>query len=109
MNSEKATFALRIGYSAATAAMVLVGASLNVTGRSGAAAFFAIVAGLLAFASGALNVNWQGSVPLGAAALLVTLVSAGFNLRDQNLYVQLSGVLLLGLGGFVGSIAYRSF
>src|SRR5258706_2650260 len=109
MNSEKATFALRIGYSAATAAMVLVGASLNVAGRSGAAAFFAIVAGLLAFASGALNVNWQGSVPLGAAALLVTLVSAGFNLRDQNLYVQLAGVLLLGLGGFVGSIAYRSF
>ena len=109
MNSEKATFALRIGYSAATAAMVMVGASLNVAGRSGAAAFFAIVAGLLAFASGALNVNWQGSVPLGAAALLVTLVSAGFNLRDQNLYLQLSGVLLLGLGGFVGSIAYRSF
>ena len=109
MNSEKAAFALRIGYAAATAAMVLVGASLNVTGRSGASAFFAVVAGLLAFAAGALNVNWQGSVPLGAAALLVMLVSAGFNLRDQNLYVQLSGVLLLGLGGFVGRTAYRSF
>jgi len=109
MSSENATFALRIGYSAATAAMVLVGASLNVTGRSGAAAFFAVVAGLLAFAAGVLNVNWQGSVPLGGAALLVTLFSAEFNLRAPNLYVQLAGVLLLGLGGFVGSIAYRSF
>jgi HD-GYP domain-containing protein (c-di-GMP phosphodiesterase class II) len=109
VNSEKATFALRIGFSAATAALVLVGASLNVTGRSGAAAFFAVVAGLLAFAAGALNVHWQGSIPLGGAALLVTLVAAGFSLRDQNLYLQLGGLLLLGLGGFVGSVAYRSF
>jgi len=109
VNSEKATVALRIGFSAATAALVLVGASLNVTGRSGAAAFFAVIAGLLAFAAGALNVQWQGSVPLGGAAVLLTLVSAGFNLRDQNLYLQLAGVLLLGLGGFVGSVAYRSF
>jgi HD-GYP domain-containing protein (c-di-GMP phosphodiesterase class II) len=109
VNSEKATFALRIGFSAATAALVLVGASLNVTGRSGAAAFFAVLAGLLAFAAGALNVRWQGSVPLGGAALLMTLISAGFNLRDQNLYLQVAGLLLLGLGGFVGSVAYRSF
>ncbi len=109
MNSERATFALRIGFSAATAAIVLVGASLNVTGRSGPDAFFAIVAGLLALASGALNTNWQGSVPLGVAAVLVTLLSAQFNLRDPNLILQLAGLLLLGLGGFVGSIAYRSF
>ena len=109
VNSEKATFALRIGFSAATAALVLVGASLNVTGRSGAAAVLAVLAGLLAFAAGVLNVNWQASVPLGGAALLVALMSAGFNLRDPNLYLQLPGVLLLGLGGFVGSIAYRSF
>ncbi|HMJ40202.1 MAG TPA: hypothetical protein VK606_11685, partial [Verrucomicrobiae bacterium] len=68
MNSEKTTFAVRIGFSAATAALVLVGASLNMTGRLGAAAFFAVVAGLLAFAAGALNVRWQGSVPLGGTA-----------------------------------------
>ena len=109
MNSEKTTFAVRIGFSAATAALVLVGASLNMTGRLGAAAFFAVVAGLLAFAAGALNVRWQGSVPLGGTAVLMTLVSAGFNLRGQNLYLQLAGLLLLGLGGFVGSVAYRSF
>jgi GAF domain-containing protein len=107
-NSQRATFALRIGFSAATAVLVLVGASLNVTGRSGAAASFAVVAGLLALAAGALNTNWQGSVPLGGAALLLMLVSAQFNLRDRNLVVQLAGLVLLGLGGFVGSIAYRS-
>src|ERR1700682_533330 len=109
MSSEKTAFALRIGLSAAAAAIVLVGASLNVTGRSGAAAFFAVVAGLLGLAAGALNTNWQGSIPLGGAALLLTLFSAQFNLRDGNLYVQLAGLLLLGVGGFVGSLAYRSF
>ncbi|HXJ48408.1 MAG TPA: GAF domain-containing protein, partial [Candidatus Acidoferrum sp.] len=109
MNSERATFLLRLGYSAATAAMVLVGASLNATGRSGLAAFLGIVAGLLAFGSGALNKAWQGSVPLGVAALLVTLLAAGFDLGDSNLVPQVAGLVLLGLGGFVGSIAYRSF
>jgi HD-GYP domain-containing protein (c-di-GMP phosphodiesterase class II) len=109
MSSEKTAFALRIGLSAATAAIVLVGASLNVTGRSGAAAFFAVVAGLLGLAAGVLNTSWQGSIPLGGAALLLTLFSAQFNLRDGNLYVQLAGLLLLLVGGFVGSLAYRSF
>ncbi|MDQ2943467.1 MAG: GAF domain-containing protein [Candidatus Dormibacteraeota bacterium] len=109
MNSEKTNFALRIGFSAATAAIVLVGASLNVTGRSGAAAFFAVVAGLLGLAAGALNTNWQGSIPLVGAALLMTLFSAQFNVRDGTLYVQLAGLLLLVVGGFIGSTAYRSF
>ena len=88
--------------------MVLVGASLNVTGRSGAAALYAIVAGLLALAAGALNRSWQGSVPLGGAAVILTLVSVQFNLQDPNLLLQVAGLLLLGLGGIVGSIAYRS-
>jgi GAF domain-containing protein len=109
VKSERATFVLRIGFSAATAALVLVGATLNVTGRSGAGTFLALVAGLLALASGTLNTSWQGSVPLAVAAVLVTLLSAQFNLRDPNLILQLAGLLLLGLGGFVGSTAYRSF
>ena len=89
--------------------IVLVGASLNVTGRSGLSVFLAVVAGLLALASGALNTNWQGSVPLGVAAVLVTLLSERFDLREPGLLPQLAGLLLLGLGGFVGSIAYDSF
>ena len=109
MNSERATFALRIGFAAAAAAIVLVGASLNVSGHSGPDAFFAVIAGLLALGSGALNSSWQGSVPLGVAAVLVTVLTDRFNLRDPGLVLQLAGLLLLGLGGFVGSIAYRSF
>jgi HD-GYP domain-containing protein (c-di-GMP phosphodiesterase class II) len=109
VNSERATFALRIGFAAAAAAIVLVGASLNVTGHSGPDAFFAVVAGLLALGSGALNASWQGSVPLGVAAVLVTVLADRFNLRDPGLVLQLAGLVLLGLGGFVGSIAYRSF
>jgi HD-GYP domain-containing protein (c-di-GMP phosphodiesterase class II) len=108
MKSERARFALRIGFSAATAVLVLVGASLNVTGRSGVPAFLAAVAGLLALGAGILNRSWQGSVPLGVAALLLALFSAQFNLHDSSLFLQLTGLLLLGLGGFVGSVAYRS-
>jgi GAF domain-containing protein len=109
VNSERATFALRIGFAAAAAAIVLVGASLNVSGHSGLDAFLAVVAGLLALGSGALNASWQGSVPLGVAAVLVTVLADRFNLRDPGLVPQLAGLVLLGLGGFVGSIAYRSF
>jgi GAF domain-containing protein len=109
VNSERATFALRIGFAAAAAAIVLVGASLNVSGHSGPDAFLAVVAGLLALGSGALNASWQGSVPLGVAAVLVTVLADRFNLRDPGLVLQVAGLLLLGLGGFVGSIAYRSF
>ena len=58
VNSERARFALRIGLTAATAVLVLVGASLTVTGRSGMAAFLAVVAGLLALGAGILNRNW---------------------------------------------------
>ncbi|GAC1507559.1 MAG: hypothetical protein NVS1B3_08040 [Candidatus Dormibacteraceae bacterium] len=88
--------------------LVLVGASLNVSGRSGVAAFFAVVAGLLALGAGVLNRNWQGSLPLGGAAMLVVMFSAQFNVRDGNLLLQVVGLLLLGLGGFVGSAAYRN-
>jgi len=108
VNSERARFALRIGFSAAAAVLVLVGASMNVTGRTGLAAFLAGLAGLLAIGAGLLNWNWKGSVPLGVAAALVALFSDEFNLRESSLLLQLTGLLLLALGGFVGSIAYRS-
>jgi HD-GYP domain-containing protein (c-di-GMP phosphodiesterase class II) len=72
------------------------------------AAFLAAVAGLLALGAGILNRNWQGSVPLGGAALILSLFSAQFNLRDSTLVLQLTGLVMLGLGGFTGSFAYRS-
>ena len=94
--------------SAATAVLVLVGASLSVTGRTGVPAFLAAVAGLLALGAGILNRSWQGSVPLGGAALLLALFSAQFDLRDGSLLLQLTGLVMLGLGGFTGSTAYRT-
>ena len=109
MISKRSTLLLRIGFSAATAVIALVGASFNVTGRSGTGFLLAVVAGLLAFAAGALNTRWQGSVPLGVGALFLTMVAGGFDLHDSNLTLQLFGIVFLGLGGFVGSIAYRSY
>ncbi len=108
MSSKGAALAVRIGFSGATAVIVLVGASLNVTGRSGVEFLLAVLGGLLALGTGALNKRWQGSVPLALGALLLTLVSAQFDVQDPNFALQVFGVLFLGLGGFVGSLAYRS-
>jgi GAF domain-containing protein len=100
---------MRIAFSAATAVLILIGASLNVSGRVGAEALLAGTGGLLALLAGALNSYWKASVPLGIAALLVSLVAAQFDFRDPKILLQLAGVLLLALAGMVGSIAYRSF
>src|SRR5258708_22374214 len=78
VNSERAIFALRVGFSAAAAAIVLVGASLNVTGHAGADAFFAVVAGLLAPWSGVLHLIRQGSGPLVPAPGMCTPLSHPF-------------------------------
>ena len=108
MASIRGTFAVRVGLSAATAVLILAGASLNVSGRTGQAALIAAVAGLLALGAGAINVNWKISAPLGAGALLASIAAAHFDLRDRQLPLELLGLLLLGLGGFVGGIAYRN-
>jgi GAF domain-containing protein len=109
MASIRGTFALRVGFSAATAVLILAGASLNVHGRSGQAALIAVVAGLLALGAGAVNVRWRISAPLAAAALLASLAAAGFNVRDSQLPLELGGLVLLSAGGFVGSLAYNNF
>ena len=109
MKSDQATLAVRIGFSAATLVLVLAGASLNISGRVGAIALIAGIAGLLALAAGILNTVWKASIPLGAAAIVVALIASQFNLKDRQLPWELAGLLVLGLGGVVGSIAYRSF
>jgi hypothetical protein len=109
MSSDRATFAVRIGFSAATLVLVLAGAALSVSGRVGATALLAAIAGLLALAAGVLNTVWKASVPLGVASIAVALLAMQFNLHDAQLPWELAGILVLGLGGVVGSIAYRSF
>jgi len=107
MNSDRATFALRIALSAATAILILAGATLNVSGRVGQGALLAAVAGLLALLAGALNRIWKAAVPLGAAAVVVTV--AVWVLSPPFRVTDLIGLLLMGAGGFAGSMAYRSF
>jgi HD-GYP domain-containing protein (c-di-GMP phosphodiesterase class II) len=103
MSPDRATFALRIALSAATAILTLAGATLSVNGRVGQEALLAAFAGLLALLSGALNRVWKAAVPLGIAALAVSVLTPHFSPLD------IVGLLLVGLGGIAGSIAYRSF
>jgi GAF domain-containing protein len=103
MNSDRTTFALRIALSAATAILILAGSTLNVSGRVDQPALLAAIAGLLALLAGALNRTWKVAVPLGVAAIVVSVITPQFSLFD------LVGLLLMGLGGFAGSMAYRSF
>ena len=103
MNSERATFVSRIALSAATAILILAGATLNGNGRVGQPALLAAIAGLLALLAGAFNRTWKLAVPLGIAALVGTLITSQFGL------IEIGGLVLLALGGFAGSLAYRSF
>jgi GAF domain-containing protein len=103
MTSDRTRFTLRIALCAATAILILAGATLNVSGRVGQAALLSAVAGLLALLAGVLNRMWKAAVPLGLAAIVLTLFSPPFRPSD------IGGLLLLGLGGLAGSLAYRSF
>jgi GAF domain-containing protein len=103
MTSDRTRFTLRIALCAATAILILAGATLNVSGRSGQAALIAAVAGLLALLAGVLNRMWKAAVPLGVAAIVLTFFTPPFRPLD------IGGLLLLGLGGLAGSLAYRSF
>ena len=103
MNSDRATFFTRIALSAATAILILAGATLNANGRVGQSALLAVIAGLLALLAGAFNRNWKVAVPLGIGALVVTVITSQFSLPE------IGGLVLLALGGFAGSLAYRSF
>ena len=109
MGSERGTFAVRIAFSAAAAVLILAGASLNVSGRQGQAALLAVVAGVFALAAGVFNENLKFSAPAGLAAVVATLAAAQFNFKDPPLPLDVGGLLLLAIGGFVGSIAYNNF
>jgi len=109
VSSLRGTFAIRVGFSAAAAVLLLAGASLNISGRTGEAALLAIVGGLLAIAAGVMNVRWKISAPLGVAALLAAIAAAHFDFTDKSLPLDVGGLIVLGLGGYVGSIAYKSF
>ncbi|HET9410557.1 MAG TPA: GAF domain-containing protein [Candidatus Dormibacteraeota bacterium] len=109
MRSERATFAIRIAFSAVAALLILAGASLNASGRGGAELAVAAIAGFMAVVAGAAYPEWTVAGPMAAGSLLVALLSVRFDFTNPGLPVQLAGLVLLGLGGFVGVTAYRSF
>jgi HD-GYP domain-containing protein (c-di-GMP phosphodiesterase class II) len=107
MNSLRAVWGLRIGLSAATAALILAGASLNASGRVGWATALAGLAGLIALSAGVAYRTWRFSVPAEAGAVVLTLLIAQSNPRQGDLLLQLAGLIVLGAGGAVGRIAYE--
>src|SRR2546429_8498699 len=68
MSSDRAGFALRVGLSAGTAVLIMLGASLNASGRVGWSTGLAGVAGLLALAAGIVYRQWRLVVPAAGAA-----------------------------------------
>ena len=87
---------------AGAAALVLTGASLGAAGRDTVGLVLAGVAGVAAVAAGVLWRQWRFAAPLAAAALVLTLFLGDF-------VRQLGGLVLIGLGGFLGGVAYRTF
>src|SRR5215469_6682732 len=67
------------------------------------------VAGLAALAAGVAYRRWRVAAPVGAAAVIFTAVLAQFNPQQSDLLVQLGGIVLLGVGGVVGAMAYGHF
>src|SRR5690348_9227316 len=97
MNSKGAV----LGSSAAAAALVLVGATLNGSGRAAWAIFLAAGAGLLAGSAGVFVRRWRLSVPLAGAALVITLLTSDL--------LQTLGLILIGAGAALGADLYRRF
>src|SRR5438045_9797362 len=91
MNSDRTEIGFRIGFSAAAAVFVLAGASLNASGRDTAALAGAATSGLLALGAGVIFRRWRFAVPLGAAAIVLSLVIAQFNPHQGDLVLQLAG------------------
>ncbi len=109
MDSSRRVLGFRIALSAATAVLVLAGASLNASGRDSGGIALAGVTGLLAVSSGVLYREWRLAVPLAGIASVVTIVIAQFNALQGDLVPQVAGLVLLAVGGLAGAITYRSF
>src|SRR5436309_12377193 len=109
MSSYRAGFALRVGLSAGTAVLIMLGASLNASGRVGWSTGLAGVAGLLALAAGIVYRQWRLVVPAAGAALVLTALIVQLNPNQGDLLLQLSGMVVLGVAGANGVVAFRSF
>src|SRR5260370_6786597 len=83
LNSLRGTFAIRIGFSAAAAVLLLAGASLNVSGRTGEAAPPARAGGLPPLPPGPVDLRGEISAPPGRAPLPAPLPPPRLDLTEQ--------------------------
>lgn len=100
-------FGVRIGLSAGSVVLLLVGASLNGSGRQGWGTLAAILAGLLAVGAGVSYENLRVAGPTAAGALVVTVLSAQLNPHQGDLVLQIAGLILLGTGAAVARHVQR--
>ena len=101
--------AIRVGLMAATALLLLVGASFNSGGRVGLPVALGGLTGLLALTAGVMHRVWRLALPLAGLASVLTLVVAQFNPQQGDLIMQSLGLVLLGAGGVLGAITYRHY
>jgi GAF domain-containing protein len=109
MNSKGPLFSLRAGLAAGAAGLLLLGATLNGSGRMGWAVLVAAVAGLVAAAAGVLYRSWRVAIPVGGVALVFTLLADELDPQQAAVVPQVLGLLLLGAGGAIGGEAYFRF
>src|SRR2546427_12045367 len=108
MDSSRRVLGFRIALSAAAAALVLAGASLNASGRDSGGIALAGVTGLLAVSSGVLYREWRLAVPLARIASVVTIVIAQFNSLQGDLVPQVAGLVLLAVWRTGGGVPHPS-
>jgi GAF domain-containing protein len=109
MNSKGALWSLRAGMAAGAAGLLLLGATLNGSGRTGWAVLLAAVAGLVAAAAGVLYRGWRVAIPVGGVALVFTLLADELDPQQAAVVPQVLGLLLLVAGGAIGGEAYLRF
>ena len=109
MRAERPPLALRIAVAVAAAVLVLAGASLNTSDREGPGIALGAAAGLLALVAGCAFRLWRVAGPLGAAAVIVAVITTQLYPSQVDLGVQVPGLVLLAAGGVVGAFAYGTF
>ncbi len=95
--------------SAAAAALVLAGASLDASGRDVVGLAVGALASALIVAAGVMFRSWRFAVPLAAAGVVVAAGLYLMDPQDGNLAAQLGGLVLLAAGGVAGGLAYSAF
>jgi len=97
---------LQLALFAGAGLAILAGASFNIQGYRGETALLAILAGVAAWTGGLLYRQWKIAVSLGLIAIAFTAIEVHFA-PLAFFAINTAGLLLLGLGGVLSTIAYE--